>query len=101
MGQLSTLEGLTMDSEILPRRHLGASLREEATAIVIACHGKEIRVPRFGADAVRFALSTPRFRVRDLPGQLDNNSRLALIRRLVREGLLIVTPQVAGPQNEA
>jgi hypothetical protein len=29
-----------------------------------------------------------RFRVRDLPGTLDDDSKVVLVRRLVREGLL-------------
>src|SRR4249919_3484068 len=38
--------------------------------------------------AVRPALTTERFRVRDLPGNLDDAGKLVLVRRLIREGLL-------------
>lgn len=40
--------------------------------------------------AVRFALSKPRFAVRELPGDLDGEGKLALVRRLIREGLVVV-----------
>jgi hypothetical protein len=101
MTQLALLDGLGPDSEISPRPYLRATLRDEAEAIVIACPGKQIRIPRLGAEAIRFALSVARWRVRDLPGPLDDESRLAIVRRLVREGVLAIRPPIAdGPPQD-
>ena len=49
----------------------------------------EITLPTFARDAVRFALEGPPFVVRDLPGQLDDAGKVVLVRRLLREGLLV------------
>ena len=38
------------------------------------------------------ALSKQPFRAADLPGKLDEEGRLVLVRRLVREGFLRVSP---------
>jgi len=34
-------------------------------------------------------LTQPRFAVRDLPGDLDEESKLVLVKRLIREGLMV------------
>ena len=37
---------------------------------------------------MRYALETHRFRVRDLPGNLDDSGKEVPVRRLIREGLV-------------
>ena len=44
----------------------------------------------FAAEPLRYALETERYTVADLPGDLDDDAKLVLIRRLVREGLVRV-----------
>ena len=38
----------------------------------------------------RAALDTPRFQIGSMPGPLDAQSKLVLVRRLVREGLVTI-----------
>ncbi len=58
----------------------GATLRFE---------GKEVRFPEAAEPALRFAFDVAGFfSAADLPGPLDEPSRLVLVRRLVREGFL-------------
>ena len=52
--------------------------------------GRKITFPSDAAEALRFALANPRFAVRDLPGELDDESKLTLARRLIREALLAI-----------
>jgi hypothetical protein len=40
-------------------------------------------------DALKFALQTPEFAIRELPGDLEDEERIAFIERLILEGLLI------------
>lgn len=87
-AELAALQSLDVASVVGPRPSLAYGLRDEADAVVILCHGKEIRVPSLGAEAARHALASQRFIVGALPGRLDAASKLALVRRLVREGLL-------------
>ena len=49
--------------------------------------------------AVLHALTTERFRVRDLPGNLDDAGKLVLVRRLIREGLLQPLDQTQMPRG--
>ena len=88
MGQLARLESLSADSVAGVRPGLIYRLTESPQSIRIECYGKEISLPAHAAPAVRFALEAGRFQVRDLPGDLDADGKLVLIRRLVREGLV-------------
>lgn len=51
---------------------------------------RELRVPEWLEPAIRVVAASDSFIVRDLAGQLDLTSRLVLVQRLVREGLLEV-----------
>jgi non-ribosomal peptide synthetase component F len=58
-------------------------------AIALVFEGKEIRFPSKAAPAVRaIGRTVDPFRAADLPGPLDLDGRLVLVRRLVREGFL-------------
>ncbi len=88
MGQLARLEGLSADSVGGVREGLIHRLSETPQSVRIDCYGKEISLPAHAAPAVRFALQSERFKVADLPGDLDEDGKLVLVRRLVREGLV-------------
>jgi JmjC domain len=89
MSQLRALEALGPETLVERRATVIADLGAEDDAVVLTFEGKELRFPvavrgdvAFCADASAF------FRPSDLPGDLDEESRLVLVRRLVREGFL-------------
>jgi hypothetical protein len=89
-GCLQELEtALSLESSIAPRRDLIFKLREEDEKLVVLFGATEISLPGFTRDAVIFALQGAPFVVRDLPGQLDDEGKVVLVRRLLREGLLV------------
>jgi hypothetical protein len=79
---------LSLESSVAPRPDLIYLLREEDEKLVVLFGATEISLPAFTRDAVRFALERGPFAVRDLP-QLDDEGKLVLARRLLREGLLV------------
>jgi mannose-6-phosphate isomerase-like protein (cupin superfamily) len=79
----------TIDSKVAPRPDLLYLLREGKDGLVLMFGATEITLPAFAREAARFALAGPPFLVRDLPGQLDDAGKVVLVRRLLREGLLI------------
>jgi len=97
MAQLGQLATIGSDSVIRGRPQIAYTINEYETDVRIRCYGSEISIPIFAATAVRFALATPLFKVRDLP-ELDESSKLVLVRRLLREGILYVA-EVAGANN--
>ncbi len=92
MAELVKLKTLGIDSQVGARPHLIHDLihLEEEATVRLVCHGAEIELPDFAKDALDFAVTTRAFRVGDLPGELDDAGKLVLVRRLVREGLMVI-----------
>jgi hypothetical protein len=96
LAQLRALETLTLDT-LLERRPTvlfdleGRTLRYE---------GKEIAFPAGAEEALDFlAFAQEPFAAGAIPGELDDSSRLVLVRRLVREGFLRLSEP--APSNGA
>ena len=72
-----------------------AHVRTNRDGTTIDCNGGEITFPAPATEGVRFALSNSKFPVFELPDGLDDAGKLTLVRRLIRDGLLMV-PQLEG-----
>jgi Cupin superfamily protein len=85
LSQLRALESLTLETPLERRPTVlfdldGRALRYE---------GKEIAFPQGAEEALEFvAVAEEPFAACEFPGELDDSSRLVLVRRLVREGFL-------------
>lgn len=88
LGEIGKLNALRLDTRVGPRSGVLWLLGERDGKTEIECYGRKITVPEHAGEAVRFALAQSEFAVRDLPGALDEEGKLALVRRLIREGLL-------------
>lgn len=85
-------DALDGDAVLAPRPDLLWRLAVADDDVRLAANGCEITLPAFAAPAVAAMLSGPAFRIRDLPGDLDEQERLVLARRLLRDGLLVRRP---------
>jgi bifunctional lysine-specific demethylase and histidyl-hydroxylase NO66 len=97
-GQLHQLLALDeLDDDAVVRRRPGAvcRLRVAGDRLTLLLGDRELAMPAGLAPAVRALLADGGRRVGDLAGLLDAPSRLVLVRRLVREGLLEGTPKPA------
>jgi bifunctional lysine-specific demethylase and histidyl-hydroxylase NO66 len=85
---LLSLEELGDDSEV--RRRPGATCRLRVTGdrLEVLLGDRTLTMPARLEPAVRRLLDADRCTPADLAGELDGPSRLVLVRRLVREGLL-------------
>lgn len=90
MAQLAMADCLNIDSVVGARQGVVLRLQLGGESDSVNCFGRRITFPPHVREAVRFALSHSRFVVKDLPGNLDDAGQLTLIRRLIREGLLVV-----------
>ena len=88
MQALSQVDKIDLDSVVGCRPFLAYHIDEDAESVRLRFHRNEIALPAYVAPALRYALETPRFRVRDLPDDLDDAGKLVLVRRLIREGLV-------------
>jgi hypothetical protein len=70
-----------------------ADLSEAEDGLRLSFEGRKLTLPAFLRDDLEFLLETDEpFRPSDLPGRLDDEGRLVLVGRLVREGLLRIRP---------
>jgi lysine-specific demethylase/histidyl-hydroxylase NO66 len=88
LQQLLALEGIG-DATVV-RRRPGAvcRLRERGDLLEVLLGDRVLHMPARLAPVMRVILASDRLAVGDLAAQLDPPSRLVLVRRLVREGLL-------------
>jgi cupin superfamily protein len=92
LSQLRALEGLGEESVVERRETVVADLEHVDGGVELVFEGKSIRFPVHAAAEVEacFEREDP-IRVSELPGELDLEGRLVLVRRLVREGFLRVS----------
>jgi lysine-specific demethylase/histidyl-hydroxylase NO66 len=96
LSQLRALEHLTLETP-LERR---PTVLCDFDGLTLAFEGKEIRFPVTAEEPIRFAASADEpFTAAELPGELDDETRLVLVRRLVREGFLVLSE--AAPSTGA
>ncbi|MGI8606206.1 MAG: cupin domain-containing protein [Gaiellaceae bacterium] len=105
LGQLRALDDLGADTELVRRPTVIADLEQGRDgAVALVFEGKRVSFPAQAEEAVAFVATADRdFRPVDLPGDLDEAGRLVLVRRLVREGFLLVktTPPDASAARSA
>ncbi len=89
LSQLRALVRLDLDTLLERRETVIADLAEEDGELALVFEGREIRFPAHAEQELRACFEhEDRFRAADLPGDLDADGRLVLVRRLVREGFL-------------
>jgi ribosomal protein L16 Arg81 hydroxylase len=76
------------DSELVIRPGLACTVHEAGPELLLLYAGRVARLPIRVATMVDHILAARRFRVRDLPSRLDEESRIVLARALVEKGLL-------------
>jgi len=96
LTQLQALQRLTLETPVERRPTVIFDL--EGSTLLF--EGKEVALPAVARDDVEFIASADEaFTAADLPGDLDDETRLVLVRRLVREGFLRL--RESAPNNGA
>jgi lysine-specific demethylase/histidyl-hydroxylase NO66 len=88
LRQLLALDQLDDTTEVRRRPGTVCRLRVAGDRLELLCGDRTLSMPAALEPAVRQALAAGSFRAADLAGHLDAPSRLVLVRRLVKEGLL-------------
>lgn len=92
LSQLRALEELDVDTKVERRETALVYASERDGSLALTFDGKELVLPARIRDEVSWVLEREgSFTAAELPGGLDDESRLVLIRRLAREGLLRIT----------
>lgn len=94
LAQMARLDALGPDSVMGARPTLIYRLTnvpakgDQPDSVALCCQGTVITLPAHAREPLEYAISSPRFTMADLPGDLDDAGKAVLLRRLVREGLV-------------
>lgn len=92
LAQLAAVDSLTLETQVGARQGVVVRFEINGDSAFIDTYGRRITLPAHVGEAVQFALSEPKFLARDLPGPLDDPGKLTLVRRLIREGFVMILP---------
>lgn len=85
------LDDLDVDAQLAPRDDLPFRVTVTGDRLRVRRGASELEMPAWVGPAVRALLTAP-VRLGALPGGLDHDSAQVLVRRLVREGMIVVRP---------
>jgi Cupin superfamily protein len=92
LSQLRALDRLDPDTLVERRDTVLADVHTTDAGVTLSFEGRPLVFPaHVGAEIEFVAEADEPFRPSDLPGDLDEESRLVLVRRLVREGFLRIS----------
>ena len=83
------LSPLTLDDEIAARPGLIYRTQPGEETVTLKIGTRAITFPDFFAEALEYAIDTPVYAVRDLPGDLEDEIKIVFIERLLQEGLVV------------
>jgi ribosomal protein L16 Arg81 hydroxylase len=87
-AQLNDVDSIDLETIVKKRNGMFCYIFKEDDAIVIQFPGNVVKGPIYIESALYFIADAREFSVKSIPGSLSNNGKLALVCRLVREGLL-------------
>lgn len=91
-SQLAHLDRLGIDSRAAARPDLIHHVETTGETLTVSFGTNILTLPSFTAAAIRAALGSGAYRIGDLPGPLDDDGKVTLVRRLIREGLVVALP---------
>lgn len=90
-AQLLRLDEITPETRVARRSGFVCLLDVNQETAVLHYGDDRFQGPAALAESLEFIRDQKRFRVSDIPGELDDESRVLLVRRLIRDGLLRMT----------
>lgn len=87
---LADVDQMDVHTTVRHRAGLICRLTEDEHSLYLLFPGKRLSCPKYGEPLLRFIIQTPEFNVASLPGDVDVTEKLELVRRLIREGFLVM-----------
>ena len=92
LRELVHLDAIDDRTVVAPRPGLEVALESRGDRVALRLPDREVVLPAAAGPVVAELLDGPPLHVGDLADRVDADSRLVLVRRLVREGALVTTP---------
>jgi hypothetical protein len=80
---------LTIDDVVGARRAVVYQMHNAADSVRLNYGARAIVFPSFFREALEFALNRPAYVIREIPGELEDEERIAFAERLLEEGLVV------------
>ena len=80
---------LLIDDVVGARRAIVYRTHNEADSVRVNYGARAIVFPSFFREALEFALNRPAYVIREIPGELEDEERIAFAERLLEEGLVV------------
>jgi ribosomal protein L16 Arg81 hydroxylase len=80
---------LTIDDVVGARRAIVYQMHNGDDSVRLNYGARAIVFPSFFREALEFALNRPGYRIREIPGELEDEERVAFAERLLEEGLVV------------
>jgi ribosomal protein L16 Arg81 hydroxylase len=88
---LAALPAVDLNTTMRLRPELQWRMVRDDDEIHLEFHGKTIDLPEYIEDELAFVMKAEEFSGADIPGSLDDEGRLVLVRQLLQEGLLTLS----------
>ena len=88
--QIDRLSNIDLTTILKKRQGMLCRISKQEDSISIYFPGNRVKAPSHIETALRFIAEREEFSVNSIPGNLSDNSKLVLARRLVKEGLLTI-----------
>lgn len=88
---LAALPTVDLDTTVRLRPQLQWRLTKDDVELHLEFHGKAIDLPEYVEDELAFVTKADEFTGADIPGTLDDDGRLVLVRQLLQEGFLTLS----------
>lgn len=92
---LRSLPQINLQTRLRRRREVKWNLETNGDVATLHFHGKNVQMPACAEAELRFIADGDEFRAADLPGRLDDEGKLLLVKSLVREGFLTISEHTA------
>jgi len=80
---------LSIDDVVGARRAIVYQMHNGDDTVRVNYGARAIVFPSFFREALEFALNRPAYVIREIPGELEDEERIAFAERLLEEGLLV------------
>jgi ribosomal protein L16 Arg81 hydroxylase len=80
---------LTLDDKIAARPGLIFRMQPGEETVTLKIGTRAITFPDFFGEALEYAINTPAYTIRELPGDLEDEEKIVFVERLIQEGMVI------------
>lgn len=87
---LDAVNEINPNTTVAKRKGMICHITRKTDSVTIQFPGGTVEGPQSIQPALRFITNSEQFLVKDLPGILSSHSKVVLVRRLVKEGLLMI-----------